>query len=176
MGLRSHCGCADQSRPQSLRSSRRQCSSPARHRACSEAKPNHPMEGLHRLTHRCYHTHGLLYGRDPYLARTDHLYVLFAIQLETRRVVLAVFTGTLPKNGWNKVARNLTDSDPTLSVIRNISCTTGYEVLLALPIYSSGRRTTAAQTSCSFSQSECLCREMRPIRETGVPVEADPIR
>jgi putative transposase len=40
----------------------RQRSSPARPRPCSQAQPNHRMEGLHRLTYGGVCRHGLLYG------------------------------------------------------------------------------------------------------------------
>jgi hypothetical protein len=110
------------------------------------------------------------------VARLVTNYVLFMIQLETRRVMLAGLTRHPTAEWIEQVARNLTDSESGFSVIRAISCTTSIRSSVGLSIHLARRGFAATQTPCALPESECLCRKMGPLREIGVPVKADVIQ
>jgi hypothetical protein len=69
------------------------------------------MEGIHRCPHGGPDRHGLLLSGGAHLARLKTYYIVFAIQLETRRVTLAGITAH-PNEAWmEQIARNLTDAE-----------------------------------------------------------------
>jgi len=102
-------------------------------------------------------------------------YVLFVIQLETRRVILAGMARHPTEEWMQQVARNLTDTESgTLTHQKYILLTAMHSSVHCLP-RPCRKAVATAQTSCPLAQSECLCGTMGPICKAGVSIQADPI-
>ena len=104
-------------------------------------------------------------------------YVLFFIQLETRRVTLGGITQH-PTEAWmEQMARNATDEDGgCLRPVRYLLHDRDAKFCLSFNSLLKARWRGCAQTRASFSQPERLRRAMGPIGERGMPVQADPLR
>jgi len=103
-------------------------------------------------------------------------YVLFVIQLETRRVILAGMARHPTEEWMQQVARNLTDTESgTLTHQKYILHDRDAKFCSLFTATLSERRFATAQTSCPLAQSECLCGTMGPICKAGVSIQADPI-
>ena len=102
-------------------------------------------------------------------------YVLFVIQLETRRVILAGMARHPTEEWMQQVARNRRIPNPARSLIRNTFCMTAMQSSVHCLPRPCRKAVATAQTSCPLAQSECLCGTMGPICKAGVSIQADPI-
>ena len=102
-------------------------------------------------------------------------YVLFVMELETRRVTVAGFTAHPTAEWMEQVARNLTDAESgTLADQRIVLHDRDTKFCSSFRSLLPQRRRATADTSGPLSQSECLCRATGPIYQARVPIEADP--
>src|SRR4051794_19173960 len=132
------------------------------------------MEGLHRLAHGRHRGNRLLYCRGPDLARFGDILRSVCDRTGNKESYAGRHHATsdagMDGTGWAQPDRFRIRlaSEPPLSVARP-----RYEVLCQLSLHSPGWRRAPAPPSCPLSESECVCRAMGSICQTGVPVEAD---
>ncbi len=103
-------------------------------------------------------------------------YVLFVIQLETRRVTLAGITRHPTEEWMEQVARNLTDPNAEPSTANATFCMIVTRILRRIPIYPARGRCGAATASAELSRPERLRGTVGALGKTRVPVQADPVR
>ena len=102
-------------------------------------------------------------------------YVLFLIQLETRRVTLAGLTRHPTEEWMQQMARNITDeSSGALSGRRYIAHDRDAKFCELFRSNADGKRCGSAETAARQPKPERVCGALGSICKTGMPVAADP--
>ena len=104
-------------------------------------------------------------------------YVLFLIQLDTRRVTVAGLTRHPTEEWMQQMARNITDeSSGVLSRRRYLIRQSRCQILRIVPVNADGRRCGSVEVAATEPEPERVWRALGAIYKTGMLIQADPDR